>query len=124
LKTVGADELRDELIETVKMRHDRLELPWREEIGRAMRAVPRHLFTGDSSLEDAYTNDAVVTRRDDRGTALSSVSAPWLQAVMLGQLDVRPGDRVLEVGSGGYNAALLRELARAVAVRVACSRHC
>ncbi|MGH3991151.1 MAG: methyltransferase, FxLD system, partial [Pseudonocardiaceae bacterium] len=29
---------------------------------------------------------------------------------MLGQLQVRPGQRVLEIGSGGYNAALLREL--------------
>ena len=30
---------------------------------------------------------------------------------MLAQLDVRPGEAVLEIGSGGYQAALLRELA-------------
>ncbi|MCW2917011.1 MAG: methyltransferase, FxLD system [Actinomycetia bacterium] len=38
------------------------------------------------------------------------MSAPWLVAMMLGQLQVEPGDRVLEIGSGGFNAALLREL--------------
>ena len=41
----------------------------------------------------------------------SSVSAPGMQAVMLEQAQVRPGMRVLEIGSGGYNAALLAELA-------------
>ncbi|MEU5398243.1 hypothetical protein ABZ348_02935 [Streptomyces sp. NPDC005963] len=44
------------------------------------------------------------------GGPLSSVSAPWLVAMMLERLQIRPGDRVLEVGSGGYNAALLCHL--------------
>jgi protein-L-isoaspartate(D-aspartate) O-methyltransferase len=30
--------------------------------------------------------------------------------MMIGQAGVRPGMRVMEVGSGGYNAALLREI--------------
>jgi protein-L-isoaspartate(D-aspartate) O-methyltransferase len=37
----------------------------------------------------------------------STVSAAHIQAVQLEQADVRPGMRVLEIGSGGYNAALL-----------------
>lgn len=40
----------------------------------------------------------------------SSISAPWLQAVVLEQAGLRPGLRVLEIGSGGYHAALLAVL--------------
>ncbi len=78
----------------------------------ALRAVPRHLFTPGvpvtRAYEDIYTS--IVTKRSERGTSLSSVSAPWIVAGMLAQLDVRPGQSVLEIGSGGYQAALLREL--------------
>ncbi|GAA1393154.1 methyltransferase domain-containing protein [Kitasatospora putterlickiae] len=48
------------------------------------------------------------------GMATSSSTAPGLMAEMLDALDVRPGDRVLEIGTGsGYNAALLLHLAGA-----------
>jgi protein-L-isoaspartate(D-aspartate) O-methyltransferase len=78
----------------------------------AMRVVPRHLFTPDAGLDEAYRPyDSLVTIRDAQGRALSSVSAPQLQAFMLEQAGIEPGMRVLEVGSGGYNAALLAELA-------------
>src|SRR5262249_49145045 len=45
------------------------------------------------------------------GVTISSVSAPWLQALMLEQAEIAPGMRCLEIGSGGYNAALMAELA-------------
>jgi len=77
----------------------------------AFLAVPRHLFTPGEPLHRAYANDIVVTRTDPAGIPTSSVSAPGMQAVMLEQAQVRPGMRVLEIGSGGYNAALLAELA-------------
>jgi protein-L-isoaspartate(D-aspartate) O-methyltransferase len=78
----------------------------------AMRAVPRHVFIPDASLDEAYRPyESVVTIRDAGGRALSSVSAPQLQAFMLEQAGIEPGMRVLEVGSGGCNAALLAELA-------------
>src|SRR5262249_32640644 len=76
----------------------------------ALRRMPRHLFTPGEPLETAYLNDSVITRVDEHGNPLSSVSAPTVVAMMLGQLDVRPGQNVLEIGSGGYDAALLREL--------------
>jgi protein-L-isoaspartate(D-aspartate) O-methyltransferase len=75
-----------------------------------MRAVPRHLFLPGLPHEAAYADDSVVTKRDEHGVSISSVSAPAIVAMMLEQLQVRPGHRVLEIGSGGYNAALLREL--------------
>ncbi|WP_155359055.1 methyltransferase, FxLD system [Acrocarpospora macrocephala] len=107
---MSADELRGALVERIVSRHRALGLVLSDEIESALRTVPRHLFTGDVNLEAAYEDTAVVTKRDERGVSTSSVSAPWLQAMMLGQAGLKPGDRVLEVGSGGYNAALIREV--------------
>lgn len=76
----------------------------------ALRTVPRHVFAPEATLPDAYADAAVVTKTGDNTLALSSVSAPQVIAMMLELLDVHPGHRVLEIGSGGYNAALLREL--------------
>jgi protein-L-isoaspartate(D-aspartate) O-methyltransferase len=73
----------------------------------AFRAVPRHLFAPEVSVQEAYANDVVRTKQDKHGVTISSVSAPWLQAMMLEQAALRPGMRCLEVGSGGYNAALM-----------------
>ncbi|MFC5662286.1 methyltransferase domain-containing protein [Kitasatospora misakiensis] len=72
-----------------------------------------------------YADEALVTEVDGvhvedapeagvSGVATSSSTAPGLMADMLDALDVRPGDRVLEVGTGtGYNTALLCRLAGA-----------
>lgn len=74
----------------------------------ALREVPRHRFVPEAPLETAYDDDlAVVTVRESPETALSSVSAAWLQADMIEQLQLEPGMTVLEVGSGGYNGELL-----------------
>ncbi len=81
-----------------------------KEVEAAFRAVPRHLFAPEVSLADAYADDIVRTKRDANGVTVSSVSAPWLQATMLEQAEISPGLRVLEVGSGGFNAALIAEL--------------
>ncbi|MGY5131922.1 methyltransferase, FxLD system [Streptomyces nigrescens] len=74
----------------------------------ALRTVPRHRFTPESPLRIAYDDDlAVVTSRDETGTAVSSVSAAWLQADMIEKLRLEPGMMVFEAGSGGYNAELI-----------------
>ncbi|MFJ2217715.1 methyltransferase, FxLD system [Streptomyces sp. NPDC101062] len=74
----------------------------------ALRTVPRHRFAPEFPLETAYDDDlAVVTARDATGAAVSSVSAAWLQADMIEQVQLAPGETVLEVGSGGYNAELI-----------------
>ncbi|RFU41250.1 methyltransferase, FxLD system [Actinomadura logoneensis] len=79
----------------------------------ALRTVPRELYAPNTPLPEAYANSAIVTKR--RGEeSISSVSAPFLIAEMLGQavdaLDGLKGRHVLEIGSGGYNASLLAEL--------------
>jgi protein-L-isoaspartate(D-aspartate) O-methyltransferase len=76
-------------------------------IEAAFRAVPRHLFLPDEPLRRAYADEAVAVQFAD-GVATSSASQPSMMAIMLEQLDLRPGHRVLEIGAGtGYNAALM-----------------
>jgi protein-L-isoaspartate(D-aspartate) O-methyltransferase len=78
----------------------------------AFRTVPREVFAPlGTALADAYPGDkAVITKKDANGRNISSISAPWLQARMIGQAALRPGMKVLEVGSGGCNAAILAEV--------------
>jgi protein-L-isoaspartate(D-aspartate) O-methyltransferase len=82
-----------------------------ERVAAAFRTVPRHLFVPHAPLDRAYADDVVLMKRNEAGIAISSVSQPSIVALMLEQAGIEPGDHVLEIGSGGYNAALLRELA-------------
>ena len=77
-------------------------------VAAALAAVPRELFVPGLDLQEVYRPaEAIVTKRVD-GVGVSSASAPNVVALMLEQLDPRPGQRVLEIGAGtGYNAALL-----------------
>ncbi|GLX41165.1 hypothetical protein Sros01_72380 [Streptomyces roseochromogenus] len=78
----------------------------------AFLAVPRHAFAPEATPEKAYAwHDIVATKKNEHGVVISSVSAPDVQAMMLEQAEIKVGMRVGEVGSGGYNAALMAELA-------------
>ncbi|MFB9833621.1 methyltransferase, FxLD system [Actinoallomurus acaciae] len=80
-------------------------------VAEAFATVPRERFVPEAPLAAAYSaRDVVITKRDTAGRATSSVSAPWLQAEMLEAARLTRGARVLEVGSGGYNAALMAEI--------------
>lgn len=83
-----------------------------ESVEAAFRAVPRHPFVPNQPLDVVYTDAPIVTKRRDDGVPISSSSQPAAMAIMLQQLEVRRGDRILEIGAGtGYNAALLAHLA-------------
>jgi hypothetical protein len=70
-------------------------------VTRAFVTVPREGFAPGAPLKQVYDrDDVVITKRDANGLALSSVSAPRIQARMLEQADLRPGMCVLEIGSG------------------------
>jgi protein-L-isoaspartate(D-aspartate) O-methyltransferase len=81
----------------------------------AFRTVARERFLpADVPLEIAYgVDNSVVTKRDQHGVTVSSVSAAYIQARMLEQAELRAGMTVLEVGSGGLNAALIAEIVAA-----------
>jgi protein-L-isoaspartate(D-aspartate) O-methyltransferase len=80
-------------------------------VEEAMRAIPRDKFVPEATAEEAYADQAVITKRASNGAALSCASVPTIVAMMLDQLDVQPDDAILEIGAGtGYNAALLRYL--------------
>jgi protein-L-isoaspartate(D-aspartate) O-methyltransferase len=81
-------------------------------VERAFRTVPRHLFVPEGTpLEVAYNADDSVTIKTDKdGVIISSISAPFIQARMIEQAGLGPGMSVLEIGSGGANAALLAEV--------------
>jgi protein-L-isoaspartate(D-aspartate) O-methyltransferase len=82
-----------------------------ERVAAALHAVPRHLFVPEQPPEVAYLDDAIVTKRDATGQPVSSSSQPAIMAIMLDQLDLAPGHRVLEIGAGtGYNAALISHI--------------
>ncbi len=96
---------RDEMIEKQLRRrgiHDAAVLA-------AMATVPRHEFVSEDVRAHAY---------DDLPLPIGSgqtISQPYIVAAMTAALHLRPGDRVLEIGTGcGYHAAVLSRLAKEV----------
>jgi protein-L-isoaspartate O-methyltransferase len=72
----------------------------------AMLKVPRHLFVPDEVRARAYSDQPLPIGFDQ------TISQPYMVAFMTQALDVQPGHRVLEIGTGsGYQAAVLAELA-------------
>jgi len=73
---------------------------------KAMRTVPRERFVGAGLEEFAYEDSALPIEEEQ------TISQPYIVAAMVEAAEVRPGDRVLEVGAGsGYAAAVLGQLA-------------
>ena len=79
-------------------------------VEEAFRTVPRHLFLPHVPVEEVYQDRPIMTKMID-GQYVSSSSQPTIMAIMLEQLDLQPGQRVLEIGAGtGYNAALMAHI--------------
>ncbi|REJ73570.1 MAG: protein-L-isoaspartate(D-aspartate) O-methyltransferase [Acidobacteria bacterium] len=86
----------------------------RPAILRAFGDVPRHEFVPDSLRDRAY-GDEPLPLIDGEDAGPESISQPYLSALMIELLELEPGDRVLEIGTGsGYDAALLSRLAATV----------
>jgi protein-L-isoaspartate(D-aspartate) O-methyltransferase len=72
----------------------------------AMLNVPRHLFVPESVRARSYGDHPLPIGFEQ------TISQPYIVAFMTQALDVQPGHRVLEIGTGsGYQAAILAELA-------------
>jgi protein-L-isoaspartate(D-aspartate) O-methyltransferase len=71
----------------------------------ALSRVPRHLFVPEAAWSIAYGDTPIPIGYGQ------TISQPYIVALMSSLLEVRPGDRVLEIGTGsGYQAAVLAEL--------------
>ncbi len=81
-------------------------------VEQAFRAVPRHFFLPSRNWGEVYRDEAIPTHfAEGTQVSISSSSQPTMMAIMLEQLQITPGMRVLEIGTGtGYNAALLAHL--------------
>ena len=72
----------------------------------AMGAVPRHEFVPKRFQHSAYEDYPLPIGLDQ------TISQPYIVALMTEALMLKPGDRVLEIGTGsGYQAAVLAEIA-------------
>lgn len=81
------------------------------DIANAMRATLRERYAPEIDLEEVYDlYSGAVTKTDNQGLAISSLSAPQVHAYMAQQAGISPGMNVLEIGSGGPNAEILARL--------------
>jgi len=76
-----------------------------EDVLRAMRAVPRHLFVPESEQDYAYGDYPLPIGYGQ------TISQPYIVALMTELLELKEGNKVLEIGTGsGYQAAVLAEI--------------
>jgi len=76
-----------------------------EDVINALAAVPRHRFVPEEIRDRAYQDTALPIGYGQ------TISQPSLVALMTELLELEPGDRVLEIGTGsGYQAAILAEM--------------
>ena len=77
-----------------------------ERLLNAMTRVPRHEFVSPQHWGKAYADHPVPIAEQQ------TTSQPYMIAAMIQAAQIKPEDRVLEIGSGsGYQTALLAELA-------------
>jgi len=73
-----------------------------ERVLAAMGVIAREAFVPDASRRDAYADGALPIESGQ------TISQPLMVAKMTERLEVKPGDRILEIGTGsGYQAAIL-----------------
>ena len=75
----------------------------------AMASVPRHLFVSESLRDSAWIDSPLPIGEDQ------TISQPYMVARMTELLAPKPGEKILEVGTGsGYQAAVLAEMGAVV----------
>ena len=71
----------------------------------AMRTVPRHEFVSATFREHAYSDEPLPIGEGQ------TISQPYIVALMTEALQLRSGERVLEIGTGsGYQAAIMAQM--------------
>ncbi|MBD3195144.1 MAG: protein-L-isoaspartate(D-aspartate) O-methyltransferase [Candidatus Lokiarchaeota archaeon] len=94
------EQKRKDLVEKLKEK----DILKSENIIRAMLKVPREKFIPEQARSSAYI-DAPLSIGSDQ-----TISAPHMNAMMCEVLELKEGDKILEVGTGsGYHASLCAE---------------
>ncbi|WP_412561140.1 protein-L-isoaspartate(D-aspartate) O-methyltransferase [Winogradskyella sp. MIT101101] len=92
--------MRQQLVETLTTKGIKDEA-----VLKAIGKIPRHLFMDSGFLDHAYVDKAFPIAADQ------TISQPYTVAFQSELLQVKPGDKVLEIGTGsGYQCAVLIEL--------------
>lgn len=92
--------LRNKLVKKLRLKGIR-----DERVLEAIRKVPRHVFFDDALLNHAYEDKAFPIGEGQ------TISQPYTVAFQTEKLNVNPGDKVLEIGTGsGYQACILLEM--------------
>lgn len=92
--------LRQKLVETIKSKGIK-----NENVLQAIRNIPRHLFMDSGFLDHAYQDKAFPI------AANQTISQPYTVAFQTELLQIKKGNKILEIGTGsGYQAAVLCEL--------------
>ena len=75
----------------------------------AINAVPREKFVSEDLIDSAYWDSPLPIEENQ------TISQPYIVALMTVALELKPTDRVLEIGTGsGYSAAILAEIVKEV----------
>jgi len=92
--------LRKKLVESIRLKGIR-----DDNVLKAIEAVPRHLFFDSGFLEFAYEDKAFPIG------AGQTISQPYTVAFQTELLQIKRGDKVLEIGTGsGYQASILYQM--------------
>lgn len=76
---------------------------------QVMRKIPRHSFVPKEYEKSSYGDFPLPIGNNQ------TISQPYIVALMTQSLDLKPGDRVLEIGTGsGYQTAILASLSKKV----------
>ena len=98
--TLKHQGLRQKLVATIKAKGIK-----DENVIAAIGKIPRHLFMDSGFLDHAYQDKAFPIAADQ------TISQPYTVAFQTELLQVKPGDKILEIGTGsGYQTAVLCEL--------------
>ena len=99
------EQLRAEMVRTQLQGRD----IYQASVLEAMGKVPRHVFVPGEYQAWAYSDQPLPIGEGQ------TISQPYIVAYMTQELHIKPGDRILEIGTGsGYQAAVLGELGREV----------
>ncbi|MHA2008557.1 MAG: protein-L-isoaspartate(D-aspartate) O-methyltransferase [Promethearchaeota archaeon] len=95
------EEKRKNLVKNLKNRN----IVSKPKVIKAMLQVPRHLFVPKDAESSAYIDSPLSIG------CSQTISAPHMNAMMCEYLELKEGEKVLEIGTGsGYHAALCAEL--------------